>query len=173
MRGVPWGIFVDMLLDRFGREQKELLICQLFHIRQSGSTTDYVESFAELMDQLTTYGHVTEPVYYAMHFVDGLRKEIWVDVSLHRLVDFDTATSLALLQEDISANHKFRRHESPGALELMTRSQLPLPPPPRNDKVAPANSTEELKLSEGKLTEERDGRVASLSEIKGLMYVVC
>jgi hypothetical protein len=50
-------------MDRFGREQKELLIRQLFHIRQSGTVVDYVDRFAELVDQLTAYGHVIEPVY--------------------------------------------------------------------------------------------------------------
>jgi hypothetical protein len=62
LRGSLWGIFADMLLDCFGSEKKELLIRQLFHIRQSGSVTDYVECFVELMDQLISYGHVTEPV---------------------------------------------------------------------------------------------------------------
>lgn len=59
------------MLDRFGRDQKELLIHQLFHIRQTGSVSEYVDNFAQLVDQLTAYAHVTEPVYYAMRFVDG------------------------------------------------------------------------------------------------------
>jgi hypothetical protein len=61
-----WRDFVVLLLDCFGCEQKELLIRQLFHIRQSCFVANYVECFAELIDQLTAYGHVTEPMYYAM-----------------------------------------------------------------------------------------------------------
>jgi hypothetical protein len=66
LRYASWRDFALLLMDRFGREQKELLIRQLFHIRQSGTVVDYVDRFAELVDQLTAYGHVIEPVYYAM-----------------------------------------------------------------------------------------------------------
>jgi hypothetical protein len=97
LRRASWQEFIIALLDRFGREQKELLIRQLFHIKQTGSVTDYVDKFAGLVDQLTAYGHVTEPVYYAMRFVDGLRDDIRTAVSLHRPATFDTAASLALL----------------------------------------------------------------------------
>jgi hypothetical protein len=41
------------LHDRFGREQHESLIRQLFHIKQVGSVTEYVEHFASLVDELT------------------------------------------------------------------------------------------------------------------------
>lgn len=66
LRHASWAEFSRALLDRFGRDQKELLIRQLFHIRQSSTVLEYVKQFAQLVDQLTAYGHITEPVYYAM-----------------------------------------------------------------------------------------------------------
>lgn len=44
-----------------------------------------MENFAEHVDHLTAYGHVTESIYYAMHFVSGV------------MDDIQTATSLTLL----------------------------------------------------------------------------
>jgi len=43
LRSVSWGEFTKLLLDRFGREQQEILIRQLFHMRQAGSVSDYVK----------------------------------------------------------------------------------------------------------------------------------
>jgi hypothetical protein len=37
-----WSTFYDQMHDRFGRDQHEALIHQLFHIRQVGSITEYV-----------------------------------------------------------------------------------------------------------------------------------
>jgi hypothetical protein len=50
LRRASWSEFIIALLDHFGREQKELLIRQLFHIRQTNSVTEYVDKFAELVD---------------------------------------------------------------------------------------------------------------------------
>jgi len=97
LKSASWSDFSKKLLDRFGHDQKELLIRQLFHIKQTSSVAEYVSHFAELVDQLTAYGHVTEAVYYAMCFVDGLRHDIRSVIAVHRPVDFDTAASLALL----------------------------------------------------------------------------
>lgn len=38
-----WDIFCSAIHDRFGRDQHESLIRQLFHIKQNGSVADYVE----------------------------------------------------------------------------------------------------------------------------------
>jgi hypothetical protein len=42
---LSWGEFCSLLHDRFGRDQHEVLIRQMFHIRQVGSVADYVERF--------------------------------------------------------------------------------------------------------------------------------
>jgi archaellum component FlaC len=40
-----WDNFCKLVHDRFGRDQHEVLIRQLFHIRQIGSVSEYVEQF--------------------------------------------------------------------------------------------------------------------------------
>jgi hypothetical protein len=36
LKHASWNVFVVFLLDRFGRQHKELPIRQLFHIKQTG-----------------------------------------------------------------------------------------------------------------------------------------
>jgi hypothetical protein len=43
LKHASWDEFCKMIHDRFGRDQHEALIRQLFHIRQNGSVVDYVD----------------------------------------------------------------------------------------------------------------------------------
>jgi hypothetical protein len=152
LRSAEWSDFSKFLLDRFGRKQKELLIRQLFHIRQSGSVADYVSQFSELLDQLVAYGHVTEPIYYAMRFLDGLRSDIKSAVSLHRPTTFDTSASLALLQEDVTSAPKGldSRRDTYSSLKTTAKGPHPLPAPPLPSvKQAQPILLEETRLCEG------------------------
>jgi hypothetical protein len=45
-----WDTFCAMIHDRFGRDQHEALIHQLFHIRQVGTVAEYVEQFSTQID---------------------------------------------------------------------------------------------------------------------------
>jgi hypothetical protein len=71
-----WRQFCHVVHERFGREQHELVIRKLFHIRQTSSVQDYVDRFCELIDVLVTYEHTTDPLYYTMKFIDGLHDDI-------------------------------------------------------------------------------------------------
>jgi hypothetical protein len=76
LKHVGWCEFCAMVHERFGRDQHEALIRQLFHIRQSGSVTEYVDLFSSFVDHLAAYESQADPLYYIMHFVDGLRDDI-------------------------------------------------------------------------------------------------
>jgi hypothetical protein len=156
-------------MQRFGREQKEILIRQPFHISQVGSLVDYVEKFAGLVDQFTAYGHVSAPVYYAMHFVDGLRDDIRGAIVLHHPIDFDTAASLALLQEDTTSHSKSsRRGDFFYGSKPSSKGPHPLLPPPRVDKQLVPQSCEEKRLCEGKTPEEKLAALHNFCKSKGL-----
>jgi len=89
---------------RFDRDQKELLIRQLFHIRQTSSIADYVKQFSELIDQLSAYSSNTDPMYFTMRFIDGLRPDIKSIVLVMRPQTLDAASTIALLQEEATGN---------------------------------------------------------------------
>jgi hypothetical protein len=105
-----------------------------------------------------------------MCFVDALRDDIRAPVSLHRPLDFDTAASLALLQEDVGSNFRTaRKHDYSYGSKSVPRGPQPLPPPPRIDKAVSAPVlAEEKKICEGKSPEERMAALRAFRRAKGL-----
>ena len=89
------------MLDRFGKSQYEALIRQLFRIRQTSTVQEYIDKFSELVDQLLAYARHTDPLFFAMRFMDGLRDDIRNAVHMQRPNSFDEACVLALLQEEL------------------------------------------------------------------------
>jgi hypothetical protein len=98
---MSWPQFTTLVLERFGKDQHELLIRQLFHIKQTGTVQEYADKFTSLVDGLIAYGKNTDPIYYAMKFVDGLRNDIRTVVHMHCPSTLDTAVVLVLLQEEM------------------------------------------------------------------------
>jgi len=101
VKRLPWKDFCQLVLNRFGKAQYEALVRQMFNIRQTSSVQDYIDRFASLIDQLVAYGSSTDPVFFAMRFVDGLRSDICNPVHMQRPQDFDIASVLVLLQEEL------------------------------------------------------------------------
>jgi len=82
---------------------------------------------------LSAYGGTTDPLYYAMRFVDGLKDYIRVAVALYHPQNLDTACILAKLQEEVDDPAKkrdFMRVEHHVGLRPYALRALPLPPPP-------------------------------------------
>jgi hypothetical protein len=96
---VSWPLFCNLLHGRFGRDQHQSLLRQLFHIKQTAALSEYIDRFSTLVDQLSAYEHVSDPMYFTTRFVEGLRADIRVVVLIQHPCDLDTACSLALLQE--------------------------------------------------------------------------
>jgi hypothetical protein len=89
-----------MVHDHFRRDQHGALIHQLFHIRQTGTVALYVEEFSALVDQLVAYEATANPLYYAMHFIDGLQDDNRSMVMIQRPSNMDSACALAHVQEE-------------------------------------------------------------------------
>jgi hypothetical protein len=84
-----------------------------------------------LVDQLNAYQHMSDPLYYTLKFVDGLRDDIKAVVMLQRPKDFDTAVVLAQLQEEASELGRkldYMRSYSSGAVRVSTPSVGTQPP---------------------------------------------
>jgi hypothetical protein len=81
-------------------------------------------------------------LYYTTLFVDGLRDDIRSTVLVQRPSSFDTACTLALLQEEVGDPYRRRdtRRPEPGfSPRPPPRASLPLPTPPRIDKSPASN----------------------------------
>jgi hypothetical protein len=153
-----------MIRDRFGKNQHELLIRQLFHIRQNSTVTEYVERFFQLIDQLHAYNPHDDPLYYTTRFIDGLRDDIKSVVIVQRPRDLDTTVVLAQLQEEVSDKKKDgRRMEMPSYSQSFSKGSLPSRQL-SNAKVADSPATAE------KTTQDKLASLFAYRKAKGLCY---
>jgi hypothetical protein len=123
-----------MILDRFGRDQHELLVRQLLQIKQSGPIAEYIDKFAGLIDQLAAYEGMGNPLHFTMRFIDGLKDDLKSAVLIQRPKDLDTAYILAQLQEELSESSRkmeLKRQDYPsksfyrGSSQFSSQSKQP------------------------------------------------
>jgi hypothetical protein len=129
---------------RFGRDQHQVMLRQLYHIDQVSTVASrlaaYVESFSELIDQLTMYEPNLDTMHYVTRFIDGLNI-LRVVVAIQCPKDLDTSYSLAPFQEEVGNNSRHCQHM------CRQQAQLPAPvpildlPPPRRPLLFPAPPT--------------------------------
>ncbi|RLN13205.1 hypothetical protein C2845_PM09G13910 [Panicum miliaceum] len=156
-----------MVLDRFGKDQHELLVRQMISVRQTGSLSDYIDHFFELYDQLAAYQTAADPMYFTMQFIEGLRADIQAVVLLQRPRDLDTAIVLAQLQNEVVMTVSKMEVKKP-RYSFMPKSSrslpLPLPAPPGKEKL-PVTSAESSRV---KSPEEKWRSLRSLRRAQGL-----
>jgi hypothetical protein len=167
LRNTGWEEFCSMIHNRFGHDQHEALIRQLFHIRQTGSVAEYVEQFSALVDQLTAYEAEANPLYYAMRFVDGLRDEIRSVVMVQRPATLDSACALALIQEEALDGSRKKEHRRPDSFgRQYSKPAFPLPLPPRIDKPLNTYAVEDRKGAEAARTANSDDKLRALRQYR-------
>jgi hypothetical protein len=126
-RAWPWSLFCQSLLERFGKDEHESFIHQLFRIKQTTMMPDYVERFTTLADNLVMYGRS----------VDGIHDDIRAVVTVQRSSSLDSACALALLQEEVTTptrRTEARRSKSSWLGKLVSKGPFPLPVSPFIDK---------------------------------------
>lgn len=154
-----------MILDRFGKEHHEILIRQLFRIKQLTSVAEYIERFSALVDQLTAYETKADPLYFSMRFIDVFKGELRSAVLMQRPADLDTTCVLALLQEevaDLDKKREFRKLEYASSVHSPVKMPLPLPFPPRPDKLITPSIGDDQHVGESSRSRPPDDRMATL-----------
>jgi hypothetical protein len=166
VRTASWKELCSWIHDRFGHDQHESLIHQLFHIKQSGTVHEYIDQFSELVDQLMAYEHSSYSHYYTTKSVDGLEDDVKVVVLVQCPTDLDTAASLALLQEEaeLARRREFKRHDySFKYKQTSLATPLPLPPPPpKTDKPLVGSSVLEHRNTEVVPIAQIENKVAAM-----------
>jgi hypothetical protein len=167
LKSCSWKVFADMVLDRFGCDQHELLIRQLFHIKQTSSVEDYIDRFVELVDQLSSYENNPDPLHFTMRFIDGLREDLRAAVLIQRPSDLDTAFVLAKLQDEVAVparKREFKRID-PG---YSSKHDAPLswtvPGSVKTDKASPPH----IESSKPRPASDRWSSLKSFRRAQGL-----
>jgi hypothetical protein len=173
---MSWEEFCQLLLDRFGKQEHKILIRRLFHIKQTTTVTAYIDQFAQLLDQLRAYQTITDPLYYTMKFLDGLKDDIKSVVMIQRPKDLDTAFVLAQLQEDVGDTAKkreLRKWDMSLPFGSYSKGPMPLPLPPNKPSSSLAAVNDKLGLVPAKqhsITEERLSNLYAYHKAQGLCY---
>jgi hypothetical protein len=110
-----WERLYTAVCDRFDRNQYQLVMRQLDNLRQTSSVQEYHVRFEQLAHQLLLYNAQYDDVYFVTRFMGGLKEEIRAPIALHQPKNVDTASALALLQEEeveASKDKYAHKHES-------------------------------------------------------------
>ena len=69
-------------------------------LRQTGSVAEYLERFEQLSHGILLYNSSYDDTYFVVRFLGGLKEEIRTAISLHQPKDVQSASTLAMLQEE-------------------------------------------------------------------------
>jgi hypothetical protein len=94
---MTWVEFTSSACLKFDRDEHDHILRHFFHIKQSTTVSDYIESFSEIVHLILIHDPTMPASVITNRFIDGLKKEIRAVIMLHRPQDLDTAGSLALL----------------------------------------------------------------------------
>ncbi|WVZ81498.1 hypothetical protein U9M48_028869 [Paspalum notatum var. saurae] len=75
-------------------------------LQQTGTVAEYQEQFEKLAHGILLYNPAFDDVYFVTRFLGGLKESIRAPIALHRPQNVDTASALALLQEEELAQAK-------------------------------------------------------------------
>ncbi|WVZ48794.1 LOW QUALITY PROTEIN: hypothetical protein U9M48_000203 [Paspalum notatum var. saurae] len=153
LKGASWSEFGCLVSHRFGRNQQEALILQLFNMSQTGSTKEYVERFTELVDQL------------------GLRDDIRATVLIQQPQSLDTACSLALVQDEVADSGRRREYRQPYSgfhSKSLAKGPQPLPQPPRVERPAAPSTADKTSGDPAKAAVDKFSALRSFRRAWGL-----
>jgi hypothetical protein len=173
LKKCTWDHLCKAVIARFERDQHNQIIRQFFHISQTGSVPEYIEEFDELVHQLLAHDPYFNPSVVTSRFVDGLKSDIKSVVLVHRPKDLDTASSLAILQEEVIEGtsikeKKSAKVESQGHNKTFGKSSGNSPS--KNTELNKQEGKKSPYSSKGKAQGEKASALMAYRKAKGLCY---
>lgn len=111
VKSMTWAELGAALCARFDRDEQNHLTRQFFRIKQTASVIEYIETFSDLVHQLLAHDPTLTSSVITNRFIDGLQSDIRSVVIVHRPQDLDAASSLALLQEEVSMDNPRKEYK--------------------------------------------------------------
>jgi hypothetical protein len=99
-RITSWDVLHEAVCARFDRDQYQLQTKQLDNLKQTSSVFIYLAKFEQLAHSIMLYSPNYDDTFFVVCFLGGHKDEIRASITLHRPSTIDTASALALLQED-------------------------------------------------------------------------
>ncbi|CAD6241764.1 unnamed protein product [Miscanthus lutarioriparius] len=93
-----WKRLCELVMVKFDKDQYEVLLLQFNALKQTASVLEYQAAFEKLAHGVLLYNPAYDDTFVTW-FVGDLRDDIRSALLLHRPRDVDTASALALIQE--------------------------------------------------------------------------
>jgi hypothetical protein len=163
-RITSWEALHQAICAHFDRDQYQLHMKHLDNLRQTSSVSDYYAKFEELAHSILLYNPTYDDTFLVVRFLNGLKEEIRAPIALHRPKDVDTASALALLQEE---ELEARRRHSSGRSEIKDFGKLNSKVFSAGDKSKAATKREEVKAS---LVDDKWAALKSFRKANGVCF---
>jgi hypothetical protein len=166
-RITSWEVLHQAVCDRFDKDQYQLHMKQLDNLRQTSSVTEYHAKFEQLAHSILLYNPNYDDTFLVVRFLSGLKEEIRAPIALHRPRDVDTASALALLQEEelesrrrsFTSKHDYKEHSKPSSKDFTV-----------GEKFKAMMKREDPKKVQAKTAEDRMAALLAFRRSKGLCF---
>jgi hypothetical protein len=140
---------------------------------------DFIERFDSIVHQILAHDPKFSTATITNHFIDGLKDDIRAVVLVHRPSNLDTASAIALLQEESSKDaprKDFKRNEMGGSFRYSSRAGAVNY---KNSVAYQAHNKGESSTSQGRrgsdnaknsYTEDKAATLMNYKKLKGLCY---
>jgi hypothetical protein len=98
-RIADWDKLCELVMAKFDKDQYQILLRQLDMLKQTAYVQEYQVEFDKLSHGVLLYNPAFDETFFVTRFMAGLRDEIRSAILLHRPSDVDTASALAMIQE--------------------------------------------------------------------------
>jgi hypothetical protein len=170
LKSCSWLQFSSILLERFGRDQHEILVRHLLNIKQLGTVSDYIEKFSKLLGQLAAYQGPSNPLHHTMRFIYGLRDDLKFVVLIQRPHDLDTTFVISQLQEELheasGKKREYMKSDSSYSSKPYFKSSLPAPPSSYKHNKTATSSSEDKRLTKSARASNADDKWRSLKAFR-------
>jgi hypothetical protein len=127
-RITSWDVLHEAVCARFDRDQYQLHMKQLDNLKQTSSVAEYHAKFEQLAHSIMLYNPNYDDTFFVVRFLGGLKDDIRAPIALHRPSTVDTASALALLQEEElefrrryhSSKHDYKDPSKPSSRDFTT-----------------------------------------------------
>lgn len=96
------------MFAKFDKDQYQTQLRHLEALKQTSIVSEYQRRFDELAHGILLYNSAFDDTFLVTKFLGGLKEEIRSAILPHRPKDVDTASALALIQEEELENCKHR-----------------------------------------------------------------
>lgn len=149
-----WSKLYELMMAKYDKDQYQILLRQMDSLKQTSSLLEYQAAFEKLAHGIVLYNPAIDDTFFVTRFVSGLREEIRVPFMLHRPGDVDTASALALIQEQELSQVKGKNS---GRDFTRDRAKLTIVPDKTTSTTKAAQSDGEDKLASLKAFRRRNG----------------